>query len=214
MKKRLKLFIIMFALSAITLSVGINNVYADETYTNYDPKAGSITCGGISGIPSILPRLVSVIYLIIQIAIPVLLVILGMIDLFKAITANKEDDINKSRGIFFKRLISAVLVFFVLTVVKILVSALSGNSNNITKCLDCFISNECAIETTVTCNFGGYEFKVKNGKFSFANEDSVRNGYYIGKSEFEPTTNQPCPSESEYKLQSIPNSNGYNIIAK
>lgn len=69
--------------------------------------------------------LVSTIILIIQIAIPVLLIVFGMLDLGKAVVASKEDEIKKGQQLFIKRLISAALVFLVVFVVKILLNIIA-----------------------------------------------------------------------------------------
>ena len=85
--------------------------------------------------------IVSTIILAIQIAIPVLLIIFGMLDLGKAVVASKEDEIKKGQQLFIKRLISAALVFFVIFIVKVLVNLVaSGSSNEIWSCADRFIS--------------------------------------------------------------------------
>lgn len=92
---------------------------------------------GIGSIQSI----VSTIILAIQIAIPVLLIIFGMFDLGKAVVASKEDEIKKGQQLFIKRLISAVLVFFVIFIVKVLINLVaSGSSNEIWDCADRFIT--------------------------------------------------------------------------
>ncbi len=69
--------------------------------------------------------LVSTVILIIQIAIPVLLILFGMLDLGKAVVASKEDEIKKGQQLFIKRLISAALVFLVVFVVKILLNVIA-----------------------------------------------------------------------------------------
>ena len=114
----------------------------EDKYVNYENN-GTKSCGTVTKIPSIFPSLVSTAYTIIQIAVPIVLVILGMFDLIKAITAQKDDDIKKAQGLFFKRLISALLVFFVFTVVKLAMSFATKYSGNLVKCMDCFIRNNC-----------------------------------------------------------------------
>lgn len=74
-------------------------------------------CGSIC-VPNKLPNTVHIIILTLQIAVPVLLVIFGMIDLIKAIVAGKEDEIKKAQGVFIRRLITGVLVFFVIVIVQ------------------------------------------------------------------------------------------------
>lgn len=103
-------------------------------------------CEGILGskiqIDEKIPNTVHIIFLIIQVVVPILLVILGMVDLMKAVIAGKDDEIKKNQMTFVKRLIAAAIVFFVFLIVKLLVSfvADSGDSKNILDCVDCFIN--------------------------------------------------------------------------
>ena len=128
----------------------INGSGSSEPYNNYEEDAKK-SCGSgrfkINGIPSIIPSTVSTIYLIIQIVIPVVLVILGILDLLKAISADKEDNMKKAQSLFFKRLIYAVLVFFVFAIVKLAVSFATKDSNGLVSCMNCFIRNDCTTES-------------------------------------------------------------------
>ena len=105
-----------------------------------------VACGGdkiiLDDIPSKLPQLTSYIFTILLIAVPLLLVILGTIDLYKGITANKEDEMTKSRKLFVKRLITGAIVFLVLGLTKFVISIIDNktNSKGIINCVDCFIS--------------------------------------------------------------------------
>ena len=96
---------------------------------------------GISIDPKI-PNIVHTVILVIQIAVPVVLVILGMLDLFKGMTAQKEDEIKKAQQMFVKRLVSGVLVFFVILIVKLVVSFAAGDkeSDTIMTCASCFLN--------------------------------------------------------------------------
>jgi hypothetical protein len=78
------------------------------------------------------------------VAVPVVLVIMGSLDLFKGISAQKEDDIKKGRQMFVKRLIAAALVFFVFVIVKLVVGfAADGTGSKIMNCAQCFIEGKC-----------------------------------------------------------------------
>jgi len=116
-----------------------------ELLSNYEIyKLAKVSCGNIEDIPKKIPELTSYAITIIQIAVPVILVIMGSIDLFKGITAQKEDEIKKGQQIFIKRLIVASLIFFIVVVVKLLISVIDNSSgDNIIDCIDCFISNDC-----------------------------------------------------------------------
>ena len=122
------------------------DIVGAEKYTNFTPR-DYVSCGGgyLEKIPSSLPKIISTIYTIIQIAVPVVLVILGMLDLFKSITAGKEDDIKKGRQTFIQRLIFAALVFFLALIIRFIVSVAASktDSDNILDCMDCFISEKC-----------------------------------------------------------------------
>ena len=111
------------------------------------------TCGGTNLVFSgTFPYLVSTIITIIKIAVPILLIIFGMLDLGKAVVAAKEDEIKKGQQTFIKRAIAAVIVFFVIQVVQIIIRFVSGNDQNVTGCFNCFINGDSepgACETTV-----------------------------------------------------------------
>ena len=137
-KKMLVLFAIL-----LMLFININGVFA-ETYENYDDAV--VSCGNnyMTNIPTMIPKVVSIAYTVIQIAVPVVLVIMGSLDLFKGITASKEDEIKKGQQMFIKRLIIAALIFFVFLVVKLVVSLVAdGTSSKILECTECFIKNDC-----------------------------------------------------------------------
>ena len=88
-----------------------------------------------------IPNTVHTVILVIQIAVPVVLVIMGMMDLFKAITAQKDDEIKKGQQMFVKRLIAAALIFFVIAVVKLLFSFVAEDSNgDMISCVNCFLN--------------------------------------------------------------------------
>lgn len=76
--------------------------------------------GGNNGIPAIVGDLIHYLYIGIKIVVPILLVIFAMLDLGKAITAKKEEDIKKYQSSCVKRVITGILVFLVLVVVEFL----------------------------------------------------------------------------------------------
>ena len=138
MKKRLMLMGLFIA-----MMVCIMPVHAQEIQTACDKISKSIDVK--------LPNMVSTIILVIQIAVPIVLVIFGMIDLFKGIIAQKEDEIKKGQQTFIKRLIAAAIVFFVVIIVKLLISFVAGDDEpTIMDCANCFING--VNETTGICN--------------------------------------------------------------
>jgi len=107
--------------------------------------ADDITCtfGGSSvSIDKKIPNTVHLVILVIQVVVPILLVIFGSIDFIKGVTASKEDEIKKGRQTFISRLIAGVLVFFIMAIVKLVISVAAGSIDNTTimNCANCFLN--------------------------------------------------------------------------
>ena len=103
------------------------------------------TCGGIENlrVAELIINLVHTAYNLIRIVVPVLLIFFGMLDLGKAVMAQKEDEIKKGQQTFVKRLVAAVIVFLVFFMVQLvigLVAPKGDENNNIFNCIDCFIN--------------------------------------------------------------------------
>ena len=120
-----------------TYTDSYNNTSGSKLYCGSGEKSSAL----VKGIPPSVPRIIHVFYIGLQIVVPVLLIIFGSIDLVKAIVAGKEDEIKKCQMTLVRRLITAVLVFFVFAVVKILVNvAADKNKQGIISCVDCFLN--------------------------------------------------------------------------
>lgn len=174
----------------------------------------TVTCGNLTDIPSKFPRISSEIFTIIQIAVPVLLVIMGTIDMLKGITANKEDEIVKGRKMFVSRLIVGAIVFFLFVIVKTAVNFLdSDNSTNIIACMDCFLNNDCKSEAAIkainkkeeerinytewTCNLNGVTFGYHKQGDSFVMSPMI-SGITSYDSAFVPSASNECPTSDKY----------------
>ncbi len=99
------------------------------------------TCGEITDFvfSGIFPYLVSTIVLIIKIAVPIVLIIFGMMDLLKSAVAAKEDEIKKGQQTFIKRLVTGAIVFLVISIIQILIRFLSSGEPSVIQCFNCFI---------------------------------------------------------------------------
>lgn len=62
----------------------------------------------------------------IWIGIPILLIVLGSIDLGKAVIASKEEEVKKAKKTFINRLLYAVAVFAVVWLVRVIFSVVAG----------------------------------------------------------------------------------------
>lgn len=106
-----------------------------------------VSCGGIDKLPLKIPQLSTLVIRALQIAVPIILVVAGSIDLAKSAASGKEDNMKKYRKLFFKKLIIGVLVFFIIAITKLLISIVAdGNKSQKTMseldevidCVDCF----------------------------------------------------------------------------
>lgn len=66
---------------------------------------------------------------LIKIAVPIVLVILGMLDLGKGVVAGKEDEVKKGQSTFIKRLAAGAIVFFMVTIAQLVVSIADKESD-------------------------------------------------------------------------------------
>ena len=105
------------------------------------------TCMGVE-IPNIIPNITSLVVDIIKMVVPFMLIVMGMLDLGKAVIASKEDEIKKAQSLFIKRIIAAVLVFFIVAIVQLVFGILAdadGSDGSIDKegineCLNLFLN--------------------------------------------------------------------------
>lgn len=92
---------------------------------------------GGTGIPDNIAGIIKLAVTLIQVAVPILLILWGMLDLGKAVMAQKEDEIKKGQQTFIKRLVAAAIVFFIITIVRLVVGLVAGdNSADIINCID------------------------------------------------------------------------------
>lgn len=94
-------------------------------------------------VDALLPDTISKLVSIMKVAIPIMVVIFGLIDLGKAVMSAKEDDIKKNQGLLIKRVIIAVLVFFVVSIVQLVINLVGSKDDKYSNCFQCFINGEC-----------------------------------------------------------------------
>jgi hypothetical protein len=66
-------------------------------------------------------------YTIIQIAVPIILLIIGTVDLGKAVMAGEEKEIKAATGMLAKRAGAAVAVFLLIYIVQLVTGLVGGN---------------------------------------------------------------------------------------
>lgn len=102
-------------------------------------------CGAID---NNLAELIHTVITLLKFGIPVLLIIFGMIDFSKGVIASKEDEAKSGQKLFIKRLISAVLVFFVASIVQLVVSIAdeknAANESEVWNCANMILNGKTA----------------------------------------------------------------------
>ena len=107
-------------------------------------------------IPVMVPQLTSYFILILKTATPIVLIIIGMVQIIKAIASTNEDEINKARSALIKKLIAAVLVFFSISIVQFVVDQVvdDDEAGSVAACMNCFINNDCKGSIYYTDGYG------------------------------------------------------------
>lgn len=113
-------------------------------YCNVD-NLQYIECGDAFDIPSKIPPITSFIINFLKIVTPIVLIVVSIISLVKAIMASKEDEMQKATQGLKKKVIAAVMVFFVINIVQFVIFKVADSSEtgSIGDCLSCFINNSC-----------------------------------------------------------------------
>ena len=81
-----------------------------------------------TSIPQQILDITHLIYKAIQVGIPIILIIVGMFDMGKAITQQKEDEIKKAQSLLVKKAIAAALVFLMFSFVQLIVTVVSPDT--------------------------------------------------------------------------------------
>ena len=100
-------------------------------------------------IDSKIANAVHTIILVIQVDDPVLLVIKNTKNIIKEMINQKKKKKKKGQQTFIKRLISFDLVFFIIAIVKLIISFAAGDKNkSIINCANCFLNgaNDCKVK--------------------------------------------------------------------
>ena len=93
--------------------------------------AASDICDGLGPVL----RIVGIVVWGIKVVVPIMLIVIGMIDLAKAVTEKSEDKIKEAQQKLIKRAIAAVLVFLVVSLVGVLMTIVGDDSYE--DCMSC-----------------------------------------------------------------------------
>lgn len=166
--------------------------------------------GICSMIDSDLVHFIHSIVVLIKIAVPVVLVIFGMLDFMKGVIASKEDEIKKGQQIFIKRLIAGAIVFFVITIVQLVMSFVSNDDNSIWACAN-QILNGISTYTEPDNNSKGVTDNGGTGNGSSSNISCKSDNDYL---EYSNCLNSQLERTCATIFQDVCSVNGVNPIWK
>ena len=166
MKKQKKLTIMLLLLSYI------EPVMAMEV----------VKCGGFNNVPYKIISFIGNIINTIKIIVPILLIIMGIVDMAKAVVSNDDKKMKESTKTFIKRTIYAVLVFFVIAIVqfvfKTLEKSMADKENDLLSCVSCIIGNDCLKEQYSTgsssSNTGNSNDSSRNSSNKSSNSKNIK----------------------------------------
>ena len=95
---------------------------------------------GDAGVPVQVVELVGLIYSAIKILVPVILIIVGMIDMAKAVTSKDEKEIKTAQTLLVRKAVTAVLVFLILSLVAMIFKIVSRDDDDKDSIWDCIAS--------------------------------------------------------------------------
>ena len=122
------------------------------SFLDINTKA-TYACGNMGlSFSGMIPNVVHLIIQLIWIIVPILLVVFGLMDLAKAVMAQKEDEIKKGQQTLIKRAIAAIIVFFVIPLVQLVINFVSGDDDTVMSCFNCFVNgnvgdNGCRLQS-------------------------------------------------------------------
>lgn len=121
--------------------------------TNLFMLVDNATCG--LEIDAIVPAFTRSLITVVKIIVPIILIVYGIIGMFKAATSNDEKAMKEAQKTLISRIIYGILIFFVVAIVQFVISILpdeakgdndSDTNYNTVACIKCFTSrkNSCS----------------------------------------------------------------------
>lgn len=100
----------------------------------------------------IVPGVIRAFVTILKIVVPIILIVFGILDISKAVMANDEKEMKEAQKKFIKRIVYAVVIFFIVALVQFLFTRLAKadsnkdtvDSSDTAACISCFISDSSA----------------------------------------------------------------------
>ena len=131
-------------------------------------------------------KFIGYIVFIMKIIIPLVIIIFGMIDLFKAVTGGKDVEVSKTLKVLLFRLIAGVSIFFIPSIVSFIFSLVDGFSD-VTKEFE--ICQKCVLDV-FSCKKTNTETETSNKTEQSSNKNETNKGSSSSSNENNNTTNK------------------------
>lgn len=204
--KKVFLFISMLLIVTVSLCTAPVMVNAADPTGDQlrDEFVGNLTCGNSAGDTEVirfhksLPEFTNRMYDFLKIITPVIIIITGMLDMGKAVIAQKEDEIKKSQKKFVNRLMAGAVVFLVFVIVEFVIAFVADNeTKDAMDCVDCFLRDTSSCDIyNISYSGGDYDHEVeacfycdRSKKYTWGNADTLGRSCTAHKSA---TTKDAC----------------------
>ena len=160
MKKKFN-YLLIFMISILL----IDNAYALEY----------VSCGYgsdiVDGIPAFVPRLTSLFVTLLQILIPLVLIITGMIEMTKTVSAGNPDNVAKGKTKLIKKFLAASFAFLIISFTTNILKLVATKTErgSFIACMSCYLNNDCNPVYQQNSEYGdGYTDESEvNGKYCY-----------------------------------------------
>lgn len=165
----------------ITIETNVinENVFYLDTTVGFKNKLDKkvAECNGTS-IPYGIPYVVHIVINLLKIFTPIILIIMGMLDFFKAVVASDEKQMKESSSRFIRRILAAVVVFLTVSIVQFVFNLLDTEDGGAISCITCFVNGNCSVtemsnNTSNSSNTGETESALESGASNVI--DSITN---------------------------------------
>ena len=125
-------------------------------------------------------RILGMIVYILKIAAPLLIIVTGMIDYFKAVTSSDEEALSKATESLIRRIISGVIVFLLPTIIWSIINLLDItdgihdlDDSSFGVCTRCLLKNECSGTSSGGGSGGGSGSAATSGQSATKRETTI-----------------------------------------
>ena len=127
------------------------STFSCSNYQYYNPStqtSGCFYCGD-AYFPAEIGTLTRNIFNLIKVLVPVIIIILGMVDLLKAVMASDEKKMDEAKPKLLRKIIAGVVIFLVFSIVQFVFGNLligtGAMENSMLECVNYFISEEPSV---------------------------------------------------------------------